>query len=148
MIKGKVHKRIGAYLITEYQGEFFILHRKKRKRDNSRQIRKERSIRHYITNLEEVTNTLIYNKINKWFERPWEQNMKVTERRIVRQEWYETELSKTGWDSHGWWFRDDGGSMSDEWTIVKYLHLDKFGNPWIGIAEKETTIGQWLHNKF
>jgi hypothetical protein len=26
---------------------------------------------------------------------------KVIERRIVTQDWYETEFSKTGWDSHG-----------------------------------------------
>ena len=50
--------------------------------------------------------------------------MKITERRIVEQQWYETELSKTGWE------------------IVQHLYTDKFGNSWLGIAEKETKINE------
>lgn len=64
--------------------------------------------------------------------------MKVTERRLVFQYWYETEWSKTGWDSHGWQFYD--GDFDEAWTIVEHLYTDKFGNSWLGIAEKETEI--------
>ena len=62
--------------------------------------------------------------------------MTVTERRIVRQDWYETETTKTGWDSHGWTF-DNGEQMDDSWTIVSHLTLDKHYNAWVGIAERE-----------
>ena len=61
---------------------------------------------------------------------------KVIERRIVTQDWYETELTKTGWDSHGWKF-DDGRTMGNAWTIVEHIYLDKFGNPFTGVAERE-----------
>jgi len=64
---------------------------------------------------------------------------KVTERRIVTQEWYETEYSKTGWDSHGWVF-NDGRTIGTAWTIVEHIHLDKFGNPFVGIAEREVDV--------
>jgi hypothetical protein len=67
--------------------------------------------------------------------------MKVTERRLVEQSWYETEYSKTGWDSHGWHFKDSGWLMYEiEWTIVEHLDYDKFYNPILAIAEKETEI--------
>jgi len=67
--------------------------------------------------------------------------MKITERRIVEQQWYETEWTKTGWDSYGWMFKDSGGNAEVEgWEIVEHLHIDKFGNSWLGIAEKETEI--------
>lgn len=67
--------------------------------------------------------------------------MKITERRIVEQQWYETEFNKTGWDSHGWVFKDSGDSTEvGGWEIVEHLHIDKFGNSWIGIAERETEI--------
>jgi hypothetical protein len=65
---------------------------------------------------------------------------KIIERRIVRQEWFETETTKTGWDSQGWSFNDDGLTMGNEWTIVEHIHSDKFGNPFLGVAEKETTV--------
>lgn len=65
--------------------------------------------------------------------------MKVTERRIVTQEWYETQLTKTGWDSHGWRF-DDGREMGAEWTIVAHIHVDKFGNPFCAVAEREVYV--------
>ena len=64
---------------------------------------------------------------------------KVTERRIVTKEWYETEYSKTGWDSHGWVF-DDGKTIGNAWTIIEHIHSDKFGNPFIGIAEREVDV--------
>lgn len=66
--------------------------------------------------------------------------MIITERRIVRQEWHETEYSKTGWDSHGWCFEDTGDDieLSKGWTVVEHIDSDKFGNPFLGIAEKET----------
>ena len=64
---------------------------------------------------------------------------KVTERRIVTQEWYETEYSKTGWDSHGWFF-DDGRTIGTAWTVVEHIHTDKFGNPFIGVAEREADV--------
>lgn len=66
--------------------------------------------------------------------------MIVTETRIVRQEWYETELTKTGWDSHGWVFQDDGQLMPNEWTVINHLQSDKFYNPMLGIAEKKTEV--------
>lgn len=66
--------------------------------------------------------------------------MTIIERRIVTQDWYETEYSKNGWDSHGWFFKDDGYTMGEEWTIVQHIESDKFGNPIVAIAEKETII--------
>jgi len=67
--------------------------------------------------------------------------MIITQRRIVRQEWYETDTTKTGWDSHGWSFEDDGATMDEQWTVVMHVHSDKFGNPFVGIAEKEVEVG-------
>jgi len=66
---------------------------------------------------------------------------KVIERRIVTQDWYETELSKTGWDSHGWRF-DDGAYIEhrENWTVVEHIRTNKFGNPIIGIAEREVDV--------
>lgn len=69
--------------------------------------------------------------------------MKVTERRIVEQQWFETEVSKTGWDSHGWVFKDDFQGLLIGWEIVEHLHTDKFGNSWLGIAERETKINEY-----
>lgn len=66
--------------------------------------------------------------------------MEVTERRIVYQEWFETDETKTGWDSFGWFFRDEGISMNDEWTIINHIRQDKHGRPTLAIAEKTTTI--------
>lgn len=67
--------------------------------------------------------------------------MKITERRLVVQDWYETDTIYTGWDSHGWEFKDSGGIMDEiGWTIVEHLELDKFYNPVLAIAEKETEI--------
>jgi hypothetical protein len=67
--------------------------------------------------------------------------MKVTERRIVIQDWYETEFSKTGFDSHGWMF-DDGTYIEHRgnWTVVEHIRTNKFGNPIIGIAEREVDV--------
>lgn len=64
--------------------------------------------------------------------------MKITERRVVYQEWYESEYSTTGWDSHGWHFED--GTFDNTWEIVEHITTDKYGNAWVGIAEKETEI--------
>lgn len=64
--------------------------------------------------------------------------MIVTEKRLVEQEWYETECTKTGWDSHDWFFKDSRNPMDSSWTIVELLDYDKFYNPTLGIAEKET----------
>ena len=66
--------------------------------------------------------------------------MVVTEKRIVEQEWYETECNKTGWDSNGWFFKDDGIPMSNKWTIVSYLDTDKHSNPTLAIADKEFNV--------
>lgn len=68
--------------------------------------------------------------------------MKITERRIVTQHWYETELTKTGWDSHGWVF-SDGSTISEihsSWIIASHIRIDKFGNPFVGVAEREVEI--------
>ena len=69
--------------------------------------------------------------------------MKVTERRIVEQQWFETEVSKTGWDSHGWVFKYNFQGILSGLEIVQHLHTDKFGNSWLGIAEKETKINEY-----
>jgi len=66
--------------------------------------------------------------------------MKITERRIVVQEWYETENTKTGWDSNGWVFEDDYQGLISNWTVVLYIDFDKHNKPTRGIAEKETEI--------
>lgn len=65
--------------------------------------------------------------------------MKIIERRIVYQDWYETEFSKTGWDNNGWRF-DDGRLIGTDWTIVQILHSDKYGNPFEAVAEREVDI--------
>jgi len=51
-----------------------------------------------------------------------------SQRRIATQQWYETDTTKTGWDSHGWMFED--GEMTDGWELEDILHQDKFGNIW------------------
>lgn len=67
--------------------------------------------------------------------------MIITERRIVTQDWYETEYSKTGWDSYGWVFKDSGSNVEvNGWTIVEHIRTDKHYNPTIAIAEKETEL--------
>lgn len=66
---------------------------------------------------------------------------KVIERRIVTQDWFETETTKTGWDSYGWKF-DDGATIGTDWTVVEHIHIDKFGNPFIGVAEREVDLLQ------
>lgn len=66
--------------------------------------------------------------------------MKITERRIVIQDWFECEDSKTGWDSHGWEFKDLDGYYDTDWNIVEILDSDKYGNPILGVSEKETEI--------
>lgn len=65
--------------------------------------------------------------------------MKITQKRVVYQDWYETEYSKTGWDSHGWQFYD-GGEFDETWLVVSQFLFDKFGNPRGGISVKETEI--------
>ncbi len=65
--------------------------------------------------------------------------MKILEHRIVRQEWYETEFTKTGWDSHGWVF-DDGSTMNNEWIVINHIYIDKYGNPLVGLSEREVEI--------
>lgn len=64
----------------------------------------------------------------------------IIEKRIVKQDWYETDVTKTGWDSFGWTFNDDNLPMPENWIITEYIDSDKFGNPILGIAEKETNI--------
>ncbi len=66
--------------------------------------------------------------------------MKVIERRLVYQEWYETEYSKTGWDTTTGWYFKEGDFYNFDWVIVDIVDSDKFGNPLVAIAEKETEI--------
>lgn len=67
--------------------------------------------------------------------------MKILERRLVIQDWYETESTKTGWDSHGWKFLDDYEYISYMgWAVVDILKTDIHYNPTLAIAEKETEI--------
>lgn len=63
----------------------------------------------------------------------------ITEKRVVYQEWYETEYTKTGWDSHGWCF--DDGTQASGWDIIEHVQSDKHYNPTIGIAERKIEIG-------
>lgn len=65
--------------------------------------------------------------------------MKITERRIVTQEWYETDTTKTGWESHNWEF-DTGSNLDYGWVVIEHLRTDKHGNPTLGIAEREVEI--------
>lgn len=62
--------------------------------------------------------------------------MKIVETRIVYQDWYETEYSKTGWDTNTGWYFKEGDIYNFDWEIIKILHHDKFGNPLIAIVEK------------
>lgn len=67
--------------------------------------------------------------------------MKITECRIVMQDWFESEYSKTGWDSYGWRFLDDAEDISYmDWIIVDILKTDNYYNPTLAVAEKETNI--------
>ena len=46
--------------------------------------------------------------------------MKIIEVRVVEQQWYETEFSKTGWDSYGWVFKDSGSNAEVEgWEVIQ-----------------------------
>lgn len=66
--------------------------------------------------------------------------MEITERRIVEQDWYETELTKSGFDSNGYIFKDTREPMDNSWEIVDILDSDKFYNPLLAIAEKITNV--------
>lgn len=66
--------------------------------------------------------------------------MTIIERRIVIQDWYETECTRTGWDTNTGWYFKEGDFYNSSWEIVEILDSDKYGNPLIGIAEKETEI--------
>lgn len=66
--------------------------------------------------------------------------MKITERRIVIQEWDETGMTETGFYSYGWQFNGDGHLMEDDWTVVSIVHTDKHDNPILGIAEREVEV--------
>jgi hypothetical protein len=65
--------------------------------------------------------------------------MKITERKIVRQTWYEPDITRADWKSDGWSF-DNGEKMDNSWTIVSHLTLDKYYNSWVGIAEREVDV--------
>jgi len=69
---------------------------------------------------------------------PPKPEIKVKERVIVRQEWYETDTTKTGWDSHGWYRENE--VIDSSWTVVAHLGADKYGNPTLGVAEREVEI--------
>ncbi len=66
--------------------------------------------------------------------------MDVIERRVVTQDWHETDYSKTGWDSYGWRFDDGRYASFEGWDIVQIIHLDKFGNPILAIAERTVSV--------
>ena len=38
-------------------------------------------------------------------------------------------------DSYGWVF-ENGDCVDNDWTITQHTRLDKFGNPFIGVAER------------
>jgi hypothetical protein len=65
---------------------------------------------------------------------------KITERRVVAQDWYEDDDSKTGWDSNGWYFFDSLMFMGDDWNVVEILDTDKYDRSILAIVEKETEI--------
>ena len=67
--------------------------------------------------------------------------MKITERRIVMQDWYEDEESKNGWSEGGWQFRDDSEFINEsDWSIVNIIDTDKHYNPILAIAERTIEI--------
>ena len=63
----------------------------------------------------------------------------ITQRLLVAQDWFESGESKTGWDTHGWYF-ELGNYDTDGWDIVEVLRHDKYGNPTLGIAELEIKV--------
>lgn len=79
--------------------------------------------------------------------------MKITERRIVTQYWYETteylwrtnETKKTWETGVGWVFNDDGRAVGEPWAIVQHVSVDIHGNPFIGVAEREVDISLVIH---
>jgi len=61
------------------------------------------------------------------------------ETRIVYQDWFLDEDEKTGWIGYGWQFKDDDTFMDETvWNIIEHLDSDKFYNPILAIAEKQT----------
>lgn len=62
----------------------------------------------------------------------------ITEKRIARQDWYETGTTKTGWESHGWHFLEDGLPVGEDWEIEEVLENDKYYNPVLALFTKET----------
>lgn len=64
----------------------------------------------------------------------------IKERRVVYQDWYETEHSKTGWETNVGWYFKEGDFISPDWEIKEILESDKFGNPILAVAEKDTEI--------
>ena len=56
--------------------------------------------------------------------------MIITERRVIKQNWHETDENKTGWESYcGWYFKDDENIIDNSWEIVEHLERSKNGNP-------------------
>ena len=70
----------------------------------------------------------------------------VEEKRVVMQIWYETDRTTTGWGSQGWFFDDNGHDIEGTgYEVVEILENDKFSNPIIGIAVKNTEINMAHH---
>ena len=55
--------------------------------------------------------------------------MEESEKVIIYQEWYETDQTRTGWDSFGWSFENGEDVDQLEWDITEYIDHDKFGHP-------------------
>lgn len=60
--------------------------------------------------------------------------MKITERRLVVQEWFKKE---TEWISHGWFFLDSDDPVGDDWKVTNHLKTDEHINPIYGVVERE-----------
>lgn len=53
----------------------------------------------------------------------------MKQRRVAIKEWYETEMTKTGWDSNGWFWEDTGDVITPDWEIETILDEDKHYHP-------------------
>lgn len=61
-------------------------------------------------------------------------NLLEPQSRSITQEWFESDHSKTGWDTLGWYFADTNEPLPINWIVIEHTDTNKFGNPIKGIA--------------
>ena len=61
----------------------------------------------------------------------------IKERRIVRQQWYETDESRTGWDSFGWELRHALNLLKKGNTMVLEI---LYNDVWLEVTEEFKSI--------